>query len=381
MEVLFNRPFITGRETHHLAQVAMSGKLSGNGPYTRKCQVFFEKRFGFKKVFLTTSCTDALEMAAILCDIHPGDEVIMPSYTFVSSANAFMLRGAVIRFADTYEAYPNIDPVSVERLITPRTKAILVVHYSGVACDMDAIMNLATRHNLLVVEDAAHAIDSYYKGKPLGSIGHFGTFSFHETKNIISGEGGMLCVNDERFIRRAEIIWEKGTDRAAFSRGEVNKYGWKDIGSSFLPSEIIAAMLFAQLELFDDIQAKRKAVWQKYHLALKPLEAAGLVKLPEVPDYAALNGNMFFIITKNPEQRSALLDFLKKSGIYAVFHYLPLHSSDFFRDKHDGRALPNTDHFSDCIIRLPFYNEMKEEEIDYVVEVLINFFGANLVDT
>jgi dTDP-4-amino-4,6-dideoxygalactose transaminase len=375
MEVLFNRPFITGRETHHLAQVAMSGKLSGNGPYTHKCQEFFEKRFGFRKVFLTTSCTDALEMAAILCDIHPGDEVIMPSYTFVSSANAFMLRGAVIRFADTYSGYPNIDPASVEQLITPKTKAILVVHYSGVACDMDAIMDLARKHNLLVVEDAAHAIDSYFKGKPLGSIGHFGTFSFHETKNIICGEGGMLCVNDERFIKRAEIIWEKGTDRAAFSRGEVNKYGWKDIGSSFLPSEIIAAMLFAQLEQFDDIQAKRKAVWQKYQIQLKPLEEAGLVKLPDVPAYAALNGNMFFVITKNPEERSKLLDFLRKYGVYAVFHYLPLHSSDFFSDKHDGKNLPNTDRFSDCIIRLPFYNEMKEEELMHVVQNISKFFG------
>jgi dTDP-4-amino-4,6-dideoxygalactose transaminase len=375
MEVLFNRPFITGRETHHLAQVAMSGKLSGNGPYTHKCQEFFEKRFGFRKVFLTTSCTDALEMAAILCDIHPGDEVIIPSYTFVSSANAFMLRGAVIRFADTYDGYPNIDPASVEQLITPKTKAILVVHYSGVACDMDAIMGLAAKHNLLVVEDAAHAIDSFYKGKPLGSIGHFGTFSFHETKNIICGEGGMLCMNDGQFIRRAEIIWEKGTDRAAFSRGEVNKYGWKDIGSSFLPSEIIAAMLFAQLEQFDDIQAKRKEVWKNYQVHLKPLEDAGLVKLPQIPAYATLNGNMFFIVTKSPEQRSAFLDFLKKARIYAVFHYLPLHSSDFFKDKHDGRNLPNTDRFSDCIIRLPFYNEMKEEELMHVVQNISKFFG------
>jgi dTDP-4-amino-4,6-dideoxygalactose transaminase len=285
-----------------------------------------------------------------------------------------MLRGAVIRFADTCSDYPNIDPASVEQLITPKTKAILVVHYSGVACDMDAIMELAAKHNLLVVEDAAHAIDSFYKGRPLGSIGHFGTFSFHETKNIISGEGGMLCVNDERFIRRAEIIWEKGTDRAAFSRGEVSKYGWKDIGSSFLPSEIIAAMLYAQLEQFDDIQDKRKEVWNKYQGRLKLLQDAGLVKLPNVPAYATLNGNMFFIITKSPEQRSVLLDFLRKSGISAVFHYLPLHSSDFFQDKHDGRNLPNTDRFSDSIIRLPFYNEMKEEEIDYVAEILRKFF-------
>ncbi len=374
MEILFNRPYLTGKEPHHLTQVALSGKLSGNGNYTRLCHEFFGKRFGFNKVFLTTSCTDALEMSAILCNIQPGDEVIMPSYTFVSSANAFMLRGAVIRFADTYRDYPNIDPASVEKLITPKTKVILVVHYSGVACDMDAIMELAGRHNLLVVEDAAHAIDSFYNKKPLGSIGHFGAFSFHETKNIISGEGGMLVVNDKRFFKRAEIIWEKGTDRAAFYRGEVNKYGWKDIGSSFLPSEITAAMLYAQLEQFDEIQSKRKNVWHKYFTKLKPLEDMGFIRLSSLPGPATVNGNMFFIITNNLEERSSLITYLKKKKINAVFHYLPLHSSDFFKDKHDGRMLPNTDHFSDCIIRLPFYNEMTEGEIDYVVDAVRKFY-------
>jgi dTDP-4-amino-4,6-dideoxygalactose transaminase len=373
MEVLFNRPFITGREILHLTEVARSGKLSGNGPYTRLCHDFFERRFGFRKVLLTTSCTDALEMAAILCDIHPGDEVIMPSFTFVSTANAFMLRGAKIRFADTLSHYPNIDPDSIKELITDKTRVIVVVHYGGAACDMDAIMDIARKHSLLVVEDAAHAIDSFYKGKPLGSIGHFGAFSFHETKNIICGEGGMLVVNDNRFIRRAEIIWEKGTDRAAFSRGEVNKYGWKDIGSSFLPSEMTAAMLFAQLEQFDEIQAKRKNVWNHYYTNLKVLEEKGFIRLPSVPEWATVNGNMFFIITKAPEERSALLSFLRKENIHAVFHYLPLHSSDFFQTKHDGRILANTDHFSECVIRLPFYNEMKEDEIDYVVDSLKRF--------
>jgi dTDP-4-amino-4,6-dideoxygalactose transaminase len=353
--------------------VAMSGKLSGNGPYTSLCHDFFEQRFGFRKAFMTTSCTDALEMAAILCNIQPGDEVIMPSYTFVSTANAFMLRGAKIRFADTYSYYPNIDPESVKSLITPKTRVIVVVHYGGVACDMDAIIEIATQHNLLVVEDAAHSIDSFYKGKPLGSIGHFGAFSFHETKNIICGEGGMLVVNDSKFVRRAEVIWEKGTDRAAFSRGEVNKYGWKDIGSSFLPSEMTAAMLYAQLELFDDIQTKRKNVWHHYYANLKPLEEKGLILLPSVPDWATVNGNMFFLITRDGEERSALLSFLKKEGINAVFHYLPLHSSDFFQDKHDGRILANTDHFSDCIIRLPFYNEMKDDEMSYVVSTIKRF--------
>ncbi|MCU0370642.1 MAG: dTDP-4-amino-4,6-dideoxygalactose transaminase [Bacteroidales bacterium] len=374
MEVVFNKPFITGRETHHLAQVAFSGKLSGNGQYTRMCHDFFERRFGFRKVFLTTSCTDALEMAAILCDIQPGDEVIMPSYTFVSSANAFMLRGANIRFADTGEDYPNVSPEAIAALITPATKAILVVHYGGAACDMDSIMDLARQHDLLVVEDAAHAIDSYYKGKPLGSIGHFGTFSFHETKNIICGEGGMLVVNDERFLKRAEIIWEKGTDRAAFSRGEVNKYGWKDIGSSFLPSEIIAATLYAQLELFDEIQNKRKHVWDQYHSQLKPLEKEGLIRLPVLPAHATKNGNLFFLVTKSPAERDKLLVFLKNKGIRAVFHYLPLHSSDFFRDRHDGRELPNTDRFAGCVLRLPFYNEMKAEEVNYVTHSVNEFY-------
>jgi dTDP-4-amino-4,6-dideoxygalactose transaminase len=338
------------------------------------CHEFFEERFGFKKVFLTTSCTDALEMSALLCGIMPGDEVIMPSYTFVSSANAFILRGATVKFADTYTVYPNIDPIAIEHLITPRTRAILVVHYGGVACDMDAIMAIAVKHNLLVVEDAAHAIDSYYKGKPLGSIGDFGTFSFHETKNIICGEGGMLAVNDERFIRRAEIIWEKGTDRAAFYRGEVNKYGWKDIGSSFLPSEIIAATLYAQLESFDEIQSMRKKLWELYDHKLKPLEEEGLLKLASLPDYATNNGNMFFILTKSAEERSQLISFLKNKGIHAVFHYLPLHSSDFFHDKHDGRELPNTDRFSDCLLRLPFFNEMTEAEVNYVASSIHKFY-------
>jgi dTDP-4-amino-4,6-dideoxygalactose transaminase len=239
---------------------------------------------------------------------------------------------------------------------------------------MDAITDLALKHNLLVVEDAAHAIDSFYRGKPLGSIGHFGTFSFHETKNIISGEGGMLVINDERFVKRAEIIWEKGTDRAAFSRGEVNKYGWKDIGSSFLPAEIIAALLYAQLERFDEIQSLRKKIWHYYYNNLKPLEEAGLISLPDVPEWATVNGNMFFMVTNDREERMRLLSFLKEKDIYAVFHYLPLHSSDFFSPKHDGRVLPNTDHFSDCIIRLPFYNEMKEDEMLFVVEAIQRFY-------
>ena len=254
MTIPFNKPFLTGKEAHYLYQAVSSGKISGNGMFTKKCHDFFEEKYGFKKVLLTTSCTDALEMAAILLDIKEGDEVIMPSYTFVSSANAFVLRGAKIVFADSSAENPNLDATKIEALITPKTKAIVPVHYAGIACDMDMIMDIAHRHNLSVVEDAAQAIDSFYNGRPLGTIGHLAAFSFHETKNIISGEGGMLAINDERFLRRAEIIWEKGTNRAEFFRGEVNKYGWVDIGSSFLPAEIIAAFLYAQLESLETIQ-------------------------------------------------------------------------------------------------------------------------------
>jgi len=261
----FNKPYLTGKEAHYLYHAVYSGKISGNGMFTQKCHNFFVQRYGFKKCLLTTSCTDALEMAAILIDIKQGDEVIMPSYTFVSTANAFVLRGATIVFADSGASNPNIDAEKLESLITPKTKAIVPVHYAGIACDMDKIMALAEKYNLFVIEDAAQAIDSYYNGRPLGSIGHLAAFSFHETKNIISGEGGMLVINDERFFRRAEIIWEKGTNRAEFFRGEVNKYGWVDIGSSFLPSEIIAAFLYAQLENLDDIQLKRKSIWNKYY--------------------------------------------------------------------------------------------------------------------
>ncbi len=269
----FNKPFLTGKEAHYMYQAVYTGKLSGNGEFTKKCQKFFEEKYGFKKALLTTSCTDALEMCAILCDVQPGDEVIVPSYTFVSSALAFVRQGAKIIFADSMASNPNIDAEKLEVLITPKTKVIVPVHYAGVACDMDRIIEIANKHNILVVEDAAQAIDSYYKGRPLGSIGHMSAFSFHETKNIIAGEGGLLAINDERFIRRSEILWEKGTNRSEFFRGEVNKYGWVDTGSSFLPSEVIAAFLWAQLENMELIQNRRKAIWEQYHEGLKNLES------------------------------------------------------------------------------------------------------------
>lgn len=370
MHIPFNLPHLTGKEAHYMYQAVYNGKLSGNGDFTKKCQQFFEERYGFKKCLLTTSCTDALEMAAILCDIKPGDEVIVPSYTFVSSALAFVRAGAQIVFADSMERTPNIDAEKIEALITPRTKVIVPVHYAGVACDMGKIMEIAQKHNLIVVEDAAQAIDSNYKGKPLGSIGHLAAFSFHETKNIISGEGGMLAINDERFIRRAEIIWEKGTNRAEFFRGEVNKYGWVDVGSSFLPSEVVAAFLWAQIESIDDIQQKRKLLWNMYYELLKPLADRGRFRLPDIPGYATNNAHMFYLVCNSLAERTALIQKLKENDILAVFHYLSLHSSPYYHDKHDGRALPNCDCYADCLVRLPMYYDLKIEDVERICEAI-----------
>ncbi|MGZ3867208.1 MAG: dTDP-4-amino-4,6-dideoxygalactose transaminase, partial [Bacteroidia bacterium] len=319
----FNKPYMTGKETDYITEAVASGKISGDGMFTKKCHAFFEEKYGFKKVLLTTSCTDALEMAAILLDIKEGDEVIIPSYTFVSTVNAFVLRGAKIVFADSGADNPNLDVTKIEALITPKTKVIVPVHYAGIACDMDVIMKLAEKYNLYVVEDAAQAIDSFYKGRPLGSIGHLAAFSFHETKNIISGEGGMLAINDERFIKRAEIIREKGTNRSAFFRGEIDKYGWVDIGSSFLPSDIIAAFLYAQIEKLDDIQKKRKSIWDHYEKELNHLSGKG-IKLPHIPTYATNNAHMFYLACKNLDERTKLIEHLKQDDINAVFHYLSL---------------------------------------------------------
>lgn len=380
----FNKPYLTGKETFYIEQAVKSGKISGNGMFTQKCQQFFEERYGFKKCLLTTSCTDALEMAAILCNIQQGDEVIIPSYTFVSTALAFVRQGATIVFADSMPNHPNIDAEKIEALITPKTKVIVPVHYAGVACDMDKIMQLADKYKLLVVEDAAQAVDSYHltpspsprgEGKrPLGSIGHFGCFSFHETKNIISGEGGMLAINDERFMHRAEIIWEKGTNRAEFFRGEVNKYGWVDTGSSFLPSEVIAAFLWAQIENLDDIQNRRKEHWNLYYQGLKPLADKGYFSLPLLPDYATNNAHMFYLGCNSLENRTKLIAQLKQNDVLSVFHYLSLHSSPYYADKHDGRELVNCDMFADCLVRLPLYYELGEEELEKVSTVIYQHY-------
>ena len=374
----FNKPYLTGKEAHYMYQAVYTGKLSGNGVFTKKCQQFFEEKYGFKKAIMTTSGTDALEMAAILCNIQPGDEVIVPSYTFVSSALAFVRQGAKIVFADSCENNPNIDADKIEALITGKTKVIVPVHYAGVACDMDKIMDIENRHNLFVVEDAAQAIDSYYKGKPLGGIGHFGCFSFHETKNVTAGgEGGMICVNDEHFIRRAEIIWEKGTNRAEFFRGMVNKYGWVDTGSSFLPSEINSAFLWAQLESLDEIQTRRKAVWKRYHEGLKDLETQGFFSMPDLPAYSTNNAHMFYLICRNLDERTKLIGFLKEKGILAVFHYLSLHLSEYYRSVEKYiPELPNCDKFADRLVRLPMFFDLKDEEVLYIIQEIHLFYSS-----
>lgn len=372
----FNRPYITGKEFEYIKQAIDNEKLSGNGEFTKRCHQFFQTRYGFKKTLLTHSATAALEMAALLLNIQPGDEVIVPSYTFVSTANAFILRGASIIFADSQSQNPNIDATRLEALITSRTKAIIVVHYAGIACDMDAIMDIAGKHDIFVVEDAAQAIESYYKGKVLGSIGHLGVFSFHETKNIISGEGGMLVVNDERFFSRSEIIWEKGTNRSAFFRGEIAKYNWIDIGSSYLPSEITAAFLFAQLEHIESIQKQRHTTWETYFNGLQELKTLG-IQLPSVPSHCRHNAHLFYLICRDLEERTKLLKYLNAEGVNAIFHYLSLHKSPYFTQQYKGGELNQSDRYEACLVRLPLYIELTPEQAEYVVKTVMNFFASS----
>jgi len=375
MKIPFNKPFLVGKETSYIEQAVISGQISGNGYFTKKCQHFFENKYGFKKVLLTTSCTDALEMCSMLINIKTGDEVIVPSYTFVSTALAFVRQGAKVIFADSKPDSPNMDVSKIESLITKKTKAIVVVHYAGIAVDMDSVMELAHKYNLYVIEDAAQAIDSFYKGKPLGGIGHLGTFSFHETKNIISGEGGMLVINDDNLIERSEIIWEKGTNRSSFFRGEVNKYEWVDTGSSFLPSEVIAAFLYAQLENLERIQRRRKYIWDLYYKGLKVIN--NKIKLPVIPEYATNNGHMFYITTNSEEERIALISYLKQNGIHSVFHYLSLHKSEYYLKNNNERAeLIYSDLYTARLLRLPFYYELSSEEINRIVEGVIEFYDT-----
>ena len=352
----FNKPYLTGKELHYIAEAHARGQLAGDGFFTKKCNAWLEEKTGCHKALLTHSCTAALEMAAMLADIQPGDEVIMPSYTFVSTANAFLLRGGVPVFVDIREDTLNIDERLIEAAITPRTKAIVPVHYAGVACEMDMIMATARKHNLLVIEDAAQGVMATYKGRPLGSIGDLGCYSFHETKNIISGEGGALLINNPAFANRAEIIREKGTNRSQFFRGQVDKYTWVDIGSSYLPGELIAAFLWAQMEEADSITAKRLEIWNRYHQAFEALEASGRLRRPVIPDNSRHNAHMYYLLLRDLEDRSIFIDRMKESGINCVFHYIPLHSSPMgLKISRLSDNCKITDIFSERLVRLPLW--------------------------
>ena len=368
----FNRPYMTGKELYYIAEAHRKGELAGDGYFTKRCHEWLEKNTGCKKALLTHSCTAALEMAALLANIRPGDEVIMPSYTFVSTANAFVMRGGVPVFVDIREDTLNLDEKKIEAAITPRTKAIVPVHYAGVACEMDTIMDIAQRHNLFVIEDAAQGIMSTYKGRPLGSIGHMGCFSFHETKNIISGEGGALLINDPEFAERAEIIREKGTNRSKFFRGQVDKYTWMDVGSSFLPGEITAAFLFAQFEEAESITQRRLAVWDNYHRAFESAETGGKFRRPIIPAECSHNAHMYYILLPDHECRTNLISKLKEQDINSVFHYIPLHTSPAgLRFGKHNEELSITNDIADRLLRLPLWcgvEEHQERVIDAVIQ-------------
>ncbi len=372
----FNRPFIAGKELYYIAKAVAGGHLAGDGPFARACERFLEASFHARRILLTTSCSSALDMCALLCDIQPEDEIILPSFTFVTSANAFVMQGGRVRFCDIRPDTLNIDENGIEALIGPKSRVIVPVHYAGVGCEMDAIMEIAARHDLLVVEDAAHAVNATYKGRSLGTIGHLGTFSFHETKNYISGEGGALSVNDEHFLRRAEIIRDKGTNRAAFFRGEVDKYTWVDVGSSFLPSEIIAAFLYAQLEEAEVITRKRLEIFETYERAFTPFFERGILRGPFCPVECRHNAHMFYLLTENGDTRDALIAFLRERNIHAVFHYVPLHLSPMGRRMgyKDG-DLPVTEDLSARLLRLPCYFELTREDQNRVIEGVFDFFG------
>ncbi len=370
----FNKPYMTGKELWYISQAHNKGYLAGDGYFTKQCHAWLEKTTGTKKALLTHSCTAALEMAAILADIQPGDEIIMPSYTFVSTANAFVLRGGVPVFVDIRPDTLNIDETKIESAITKKTKAIVPVHYAGVGCEMDAIMEIAKRYNLIVIEDAAQGLMATYKGRPLGTIGHLGAISFHETKNIISGEGGALLINDERFIERAEIIREKGTDRSKFFRGEVDKYTWVDIGSSYLPSDLIAAFLFAQMEEAEAITNRRLSIWQNYHCAFEKLEKDGKLRRPYIPAHCKHNAHMYYLLMQDLKTRNAFIDYMKSAGIQCIFHYVPLHSSPAgLRFGRIEGSMENTEKISDRLVRLPLWLGLEEKQ-GYVIEKVLAFF-------
>jgi dTDP-4-amino-4,6-dideoxygalactose transaminase len=368
-----NKPARHGRELAYIAESIAATHISGDGPFTERCQAFFRNRYGFLETLMTTSCTTALEMSAILLNIQAGDEVIVPAYTFSSTANAFAIHGARIVFADSSPNHPNIDVNSIENLISPRTRAIVVVHYAGNACEMDTVLELAQRYEIAVIEDAAHSIDAFYKDQPLGGLGTMSTFSFHQTKNVAAGEGGLLVINEGQYIRRAEVIRQYGTNRSEFRRGETDKYTCVDIGSSAMPSELNAAYLLAQLEYIDAIQERRVEIWQRYMRHLHAGVRNFGVETPELPEWSTNNGHAFYLTCASIEQRTALIDLLRSDGVQAAFHYKALHKSPFFARMHDGRALAASERFSDCLLRLPLFYELTDDEVDFISErVLTN---------
>jgi dTDP-4-amino-4,6-dideoxygalactose transaminase len=372
----FNKPFIAGKELYYIAQAVTYGNLAGDGHFTQRCSRLLESRFEISRVLLTPSCTAALEMAAMLCNLKPGDEVIMPSFTFVSTASAVLRTGAKPVFVDIRQDTLNVDETRIEEAINDRTKAIFVVHYAGVSCEMDSIMAIAKKHNLLVVEDAAQALNSYYKGRPLGSIGHLGCYSFHETKNYICGEGGAIAVNDERFLNRAEILRDKGTNRQSFFRNEVDKYTWVDLGSSYVPSELCSAFLYGQLEMLDEIAARRREIYLNYYQSLKHLDESQL-RLPYIPEECRSNYHMFYTLLASAEQRDDMLAYLKSKGIHAIFHYVPLHSSPMGRKVSEpDRQLAVTDSIAARLIRLPMYYEIAPSEQEFVVETMLTYLAG-----
>jgi len=368
----FNKPFMVNKSFLNIKDTVSRLSISGDGAYTKKCQKFFNDKYKFKHSFLTPSCTAALEMIALLINIKPGDEIIMPTFTFVSCANAFVLRGARIRFVDSNINEPNIDVSKISSLVNKNTKAILVVHYAGIPCDIDALLDIKRKHSLILIEDCAHAIDSYYKNKPLGSFGEFSTFSFHDTKNITCGEGGLLVVNNKKYVKRAEIIREKGTNRSSFFRGEIKKYSWVDLGSSYLASDITAAYLYGQLVNLDIIQEKRIRIFNRYVANLNNHNK--YFKIPDNQIGKKYNGHMFYILLNSNKERNSLIDYLGRKKIQAVSHYVPLHSSKFYIDKHDGRPCKNADLFSKRLLRLPLHSYLKNNEIDYICKYILNFF-------
>jgi len=373
----FNKIHLTGKEITYMSDAALSGKVSGDGPYTRACQDFIEQRYGFKKTFLTTSCTHAIELATLLIDIQPGDEVILPSYTFVSSATPFILRGAKIVFADSCAESPNIDIEQVKLLITPLTKAILAIHYGGIPCAIAELRALADEHRIFLIEDAAQAIDAYHNGKPVGSFGHLSMFSFHETKNITCGEGGLLIVNDERLISRAEILREKGTNRSLFARGETARYTWVDVGSSYVPSDMLAAFLLAQLESLDAIKQRRLSIWQQYYTAFNVLQNEKLISLPYIGTEIKHNAHTFYFICQSANIRTSYINFMTGHGVQVQFHYIPLHDSPFYKKNHGYRELPMADSYKNCLVRLPLFYDLKKEEINKITKLTCQFFKSN----